>query len=196
MSDYATGEEWKAAWSKVVSAVGTDIGVDDAQEPADAIEAGTLRRYLEPLEFDCALHHDKAAAQAYGYPDVTVPYTGAISFTMPAMWQPGDSPLFDSSDRDAQPERSAVKPRYPDFFPAFSGYFATDMDIEFIRPVHVGERVSRRGAKLVACDPRETRIGRGAFLKTESEIVTDGGEVVARILTGLFLYNPQEAKAS
>lgn len=193
MKDDPLNEDWKAAWSAVMQAIGTDIGLGEVQEPADAIEAGTLRRYLEPLEFDCPLHHDKAVAQEHGYADVIAPYTSAISFTMPAMWQAGDPPLFDSSDRDAQPERSAVKPCYPDFFPSFIGYFATDMDIEYLRPLHIGERVSRRGAKLVACDPRETRVGRGAFLKTEAEIVTDNGEVVARVLTGLFLYNPHQA---
>ena len=183
-------DDWKAAWDPVVEAIGTDIGLDEVQEPADAIETGTLRRYLEPLEFDCPLHHDKVMAREHGYRDVIAPYTAAISFTMPSMWQPGDPPLFDSSDRDAQPERSAVKPRYPDFFPDFAGYFATDMDVDYLRPLHLGERVRRRGAKLVACDPRETRVGRGAFLKTEAEIVTDEGEIVALLRTGLFLYNP------
>ena len=195
MKDIPLDEAWKAAWDTVVEAIGTDIGVGEAQEPADAIEAGTLRRYLEPLEFDCPLHNDKAVAQQYGYADVIAPFTAAISFTMPAMWEPGDPPLFESPDRDVQPERSAVKPQYPDFFPAFTGYFATDMDVDYLRPLHLGERVMRRGAKLIACEPKETRVGRGAFLKTEAEIVTDKGEVVALLRTGLFLYDPHQAAA-
>lgn len=187
--------DWMEAWQPVVQAIGTDIGGGRTAEPADAVELGTVRRYLEPLEFDCALHYDRAVAQAHGHPDVIAPYTSTLSFTMAPMWQPGDPPLFTSADRDAQPERSAVKPRYPDFFPPFTGYFATDMEIDFLRPVHLGERVTRRGEKLIACAPKETRVGRGAFIKTESEIVTDEGEVVARTRMELFLYTPPGGEA-
>lgn len=185
-------EDWKRAWQPVIDAVGAEITVrDEVADPADAIEAGTLRRYLEPLEFDCALHYDPEVARAHGHADVIAPYTAAISFTMPPMWRPGDPPLFTSSDRDAQPERSVVKPNFPAFFPPFTGYFATDMEIDFIRPVHLGERVSRRStAKLLSCDPKETSVGRGAFVKTEADLVTETGEVVARTRAGLYLYTP------
>ena len=176
--------------------MGKDIDVGGIASPADTVEAGSLRRYLEPLELDCALHHSREAAQAQGYPDVTAPYTAMVSFTLPPMWRPGDPPLFTSPERDAQPERSAVKPLFPDFFPPFSGYFATDIDMDFLRPVHVGERVARRGTTLVACEPKETRVGRGAFITTETEIVAGDEEVVARIRTGLFLYTPREEEAS
>jgi hypothetical protein len=50
--------------------------------------------------------------------------------------------------------------------------------------------VTRRGNKLTACDVKETRVGKGAFIKTETEIVTLGGEILARIASGLFLYTP------
>jgi len=48
----------------------------------------------------------------------------------------------------------------------------------------------------VACEPKETRVGRGAFITTETEIVAGDEEVVARIRTGLFLYTPREEEAS
>jgi len=189
-------DDWKQAWEPVVRAVGIDIDVGGIASPADIVEAGTLRRYLEPLELDCALHHSREAAQAQGYPDVIAPYTAMVSFTLPPMWRPGDPPLFTSAERDAQPGWSAVKPLFPDFFPPFSGYFATDIDMDFLRPVHIGERVARRGTMLVACEPKETRVGRGAFITTETEIVAGDEEVVARIRTGLFLYTPREEEAS
>ena len=62
--------------------------------------------------------------------------------------------------------------------------------MEFLRPVTVGERVGRRGQRLISCTPKQTSMGRGAFMTWESELVTDRGEVVARVRTGTYAYNP------
>lgn len=187
-------EDWKKAWQPVIDRIGTDIG-EDAQFGADAIDASAVRRYLEPLEFNCALHRDADVARGHGHADVIVPYTAATTFTIPPMWRAGQETLFPADDRNAQPERSAVKPDFPEFFPAFTGYFATDIEIDFVRPAHLGERLGRRGNRIVACDPKETRIGRGAFVKCETDIVTEFGEVIARMRTGTFLYVPHPESA-
>jgi hypothetical protein len=182
-------DNWAEAWRPVIDAIGQDVGHSVAVLP-DAIEAVTVRRYLEPLEFDCALHCDVEAARAHGHPGVTAPYTSALSFALPAMWRPGQGPLFTSDDRDAQPERTPVRPVFPPFFPPFSGYFATDIELNFMRPALVGETVIRRGTKLLACEPKETRVGRGAFIKTMTEVVTLTGELIATVQSGLYLYQP------
>ena len=45
--------------------------------------------------------------------------------------------------------------------------------------------------------PKETSVGRGAFLKWESDVVTESGEVVARIRIGTYAYVPKnETEAS
>jgi acyl dehydratase len=62
--------------------------------------------------------------------------------------------------------------------------------MDFVRPVAVGERVGRRGRKLVSCKPKETSMGRGAFITWESELVTGDGDVVAYVRTGTYAYNP------
>lgn len=184
-------ENWAKLWDPVVSAIGSPLtGGSPSAEPADAIELGAVRRYLEPLEFGCPIHQDSGAAQAQGYRDVVAPYTSLLSFCMPPMWAPGDPPIFINADRDAQPVRSVVKPSFPDYFPPFSGYFATDIDIDFLRAVVIGERVARGESRLAACNPKETRVGRGAFVTTEADIVTSEGEIVARLRTRLFLYTP------
>lgn len=184
-------DDWQEAWAPVMRAVGSDLGTRPTAG-VDRIERGTLRRYLEPLEFDCALHDDEQVAKAHGYGGLTVPYTATLSFAMPAMWHPGDPTLFPDDSRDAQPITSAVKPVYPDYFPPFTGYFATDIDIDFVRPALVGDRLMRRGARLVSCEPKKTRVGRGAFIKIESELVTETGEVITRMRTGMYLYQPHQ----
>jgi hypothetical protein len=184
-------EAWSKAWDPVIALVGQDLSSGEVREGVDRVEAGAIRRYLEPLEFDCPLHLDAEVARAYGYGDIIAPYTSLATFAMSAFWSPGQT-AFVSAERDAQPATSNVKPAFPPGTPPVTGYFATDMEIEYVRPVQVGERLSRRGNRLVSCEPKETKVGRGAFIKTESGICDEQGDVIARIYLGLYLYNPHE----
>jgi len=182
-------EEWKAEWRPVIDQVGTDFSSGDVAWAADRIEVGAIRRYLEPLEFDCPLHYDEEVARSQGYDGIVLPYTALLTFAKGAFWSPGTA-LFTDPARDAQPAQSNLKPYYPKGAPSFTGYFATDLSMEYLRPVCVGERLGRRGNKLVGCSPRETKVGRGAFLSYESELVNEALEVVMRLRSTVFLYNP------
>lgn len=173
----------------MVEAVGREFDDAPLVFRADRIEASAVRRYLEPLEFDCALHHDAVFARRHGYADIVVPTSALSTFAMAPMWEPGES-LFTSEERNAQPHKSAVTGIRTGLEPPTSGYFATNYDVEYLRPALVGDRLARRGAKLLACEPKETRVGRGAFLTWQSEIVNDRLEVVARLCTTFFRYNP------
>lgn len=93
--------EWQRAWDGVIAAIGSDWE-STPRVGADRIEPGAVRRCLEVLEFNCALHSDPAVARAQGYPDIIVPYMATLAWTLPPMWQPGET-LFDSAERDAQP---------------------------------------------------------------------------------------------
>src|SRR5919202_1821824 len=149
-------DDWRGAWDDMLAAVGRDFSDGKTSYGVDPVERSALRRYLEPLEFDCPLH-------------------------------------FDEDDRNAQPARSPINDRGERPGPKTTGFFATDMELDFIRPVVVGECVGRRGNKLISCTPKETSVGRGAFLKWESELVNQDGEVVARMRTGTYAYIPRPA---
>lgn len=58
--------DWKQDWQEVIDAVGQDFSDGQVHYGADAVEASAIRRYLEPLELDCALHHDAATAREHG----------------------------------------------------------------------------------------------------------------------------------
>lgn len=75
--------------------------------------------------------------------------------------------------------------------PKTTGFFATELEMDFVRLVTAGERIGRRGRRLLACVPKETSVGRGAFLTFESEMVTGTGEVVARMRSVAFAYLPR-----
>lgn len=182
-------DNWVAAWQPMVDAVGTEFDPGPHTFTADVIEAGAVRRYMEPLEFDCPLHHDIDTARAFGHPAIVVPTSAIPSFAMGPMWQPGET-LFDTAERNAQPARTPISGVRTAIEPSTTGFFATNYDVEYLQPVYVGDRLLRRGARLLACKPKETKVGRGAFLTWQSEIVDQRLDVVARLLTTYFRYNP------
>lgn len=184
-------ETWQAEWQPVVDAVGEDFADGETTWGADPVEPGAIRRYLEPVELDCALHTDPEAARQAGFADVTMPATGVITWTIPAAWRPGET-LFASADRDAQPVYSAINNDDMPLGPKTTGFFGTDIELDFLRPVVAGERIGRRGKKLVSCTPKETAVGRGAFMTWESDVITTEGEVVARLRVGTYAYVPKE----
>lgn len=196
----APGTDWKSDWQEVVDAVGRDFLDGATTWGGDPVERGAVRRYLEPLELDCALHTDPEVAAAAGHADTTMPVTGVIAWTIPAAWQPGQV-LFDSDERDAQPVHSAINNADMDLGPRTTGFFGTDIELDFEREVLVGEHLGRRGKTLLSCTPKETGVGRGAFMTWESEIVSRPAdrpevepEVVGRIRIGTYAYVPHAPK--
>jgi acyl dehydratase len=184
-------DDWQADWAPMVAAVGRDFGDGQIAYGADPVTATDIRRFLEPLEFGCPLHDDPEAARAAGFADVTLPYTAVLSWSIPAAWSPGDPPLFDNDSRDAQPARSPISNPDRGLGPETTGFFATDMELDFVRPITAGERVGRRGWRLVSCTPKETSVGWGAFITWETELVDGDGEVIARMRTGTYAYQPR-----
>jgi acyl dehydratase len=193
MSQDSEADDWRRAWDPMVAAVGRDFGEPEAVYGADPVTATDIRRFLEPLEFGCQLHSDPEAARAAGFADVTMPYTAVMSWSFPAMWAPGDPPLFADEARDAQPARSPISNPDPGLGPPVTGFFATDLELDFVRPVTAGERVGRRGRRLVSCTPKETSVGRGAFITWEMDLVDGDGEVVGRMRSGTYAYEPRAA---
>lgn len=181
-------EDWKQAWQPVIDAIGQTFG--PLTTGADEVSAAAIRRYLEPLEFDCALHCDAQTARAHGFDDIIAPNTSVHTFLLPAMWQPGQR-IFKSGQRNAQPDTALLGGNRAPLEPPTTGYFATDFEVEYFRPVTVGDRLHRRGAKLTHCAPKETSVGRGAFLTWETEICNQRDELVARTRMTSLRYNPR-----
>jgi acyl dehydratase len=182
--------DWRSQWRPMIDAVGTDFGDGVDLEGPDAVEGGALRRFVEPLEFGCPLHHDRELACQLGYRDVAAPVSAIVTFTIPPVWHPGDPPAFTSPGRDAQPASQATGPRWTGLEPATRGFFAADMAADFLTPVVVGDRLSRRGNRLLSCTPKETSVGRGAFLMWQSEVRNQCGELVARLRNTAYIYEP------
>ncbi len=66
--------------------------------------------------------------------------------------------------------------------------------MDFLRPVTAGERIGTTPNRLLNVNPKETKVGRGAFLTFEADIVSDKGDVVAKNRSTAFFYNPIKKK--
>lgn len=186
-----TMEDWKKAWKPIMDLIEKDFSEGIEFWGADEVEKGAIRRFLEPLEFDCPLHYDKNIATEYGFENIIAPYSSLFTWIIPPYWEPG-SILFSSDERNAQPVSSPVaKMDNPvanidsDIAPH---YFVTDLEIEYMNPVMVGERLCRIGNILKSCLLKETKAGRGAFMVWESKIMNQNKEVVAKVIMTTFNY--------
>lgn len=187
----ADEEDWKAAWQPVIDRIGEDTGAW-AWRGADVIEPTGVRRYCEPLELDCPLHHDADVARAHGHAGQIAPYTSIFTFSIPPLWSSGDEPLFDSDERDGQPRHSELAQIEIPGAPPTTGFFAVDAEADYERPPRVGERLRQTGLRLLSCSPKETAVGRGAFLTFESEVRNDEtDELIATTRISLFRYEPR-----
>ena len=181
---------WERAWDATVAAIGTDYGGDRVVVAVDDVERGAIRRYCEVLELDCPLHYDDEVARSVGYDGIVAPVSGVSqTWTREAHWRPGMPTRYPVLDPDAEVLREEVRFDGPPE-PPTSLTFVTDLTIEHLRPVYVGDRLSRRGHRLVSVLPKETTIGRGAFLTYESEVRNQHGELVARSRNGGYHYTP------
>lgn len=183
-------KNWMAAWQPMIDAVGRDFAPAEPPPWGDRIEATAIARYLEPLELDCLLHSDERVAHAHGYADIVVPYTAMTTLAMPLMWRPGDAPLFTSDDRNARPDRSSITSTLTGLEPITSHIFAVRWDMEFLRPALVGDRLRNQGMTLQSCTPKQSRVGRGAFIQWRTVIVNDREQRLAIATNTVFRYNP------
>jgi len=80
--------------------------------------------------------------------------------------------------------------------PHTTAAFATDIEIEYHEPPVVGDRLTVKGRELISCLPRETRVGRGAFMVWERRVVNQRGDLVALLRNGGYRYIAFDAPRS
>ncbi len=183
---WAEREDWQRAWDPLVAQIGEDFAEAGSYDALDPIERGAVRRFLEPLEWDCPLHYDADVAKAHGYDGIIAPYSGLATWISTGLWNPGEEPIYDSGERNARP-RWRMNP-YPTPGPDINGRFATDLQYDYVRPFTVGALLASHGRVLTAVNPKETSVGRGAFLTWLSEVCDQEDSVIARVQFGVYNY--------
>ncbi len=187
--------ERQFTWDDLKAAVGQDFSDGAARYGPDAVERWSLRALCEPFEMDCPLHWDDAAARRWGYRGVIAPQWGVSVFTAGGRWAPGRSSLFtDPCKESAYFEVGNRVTARPLPMPRTSQVFATDIEVEYYRPVYLGDRLAVRAQKLLSVDVKPTRVGLGAFVVIEREVINQDRELVAYVRMGTYHFNPHADK--
>lgn len=172
---------WEEAESYLGKVIGTDVGVD-------AVELGSIRRWLEPKEFECALHTDVNSAKAAGYRTVVAPSTMVFSYGLPAYWSP-----VDGHAKIGDEPRQIPIPVIFDVPAPCTLSFASNIDMEFHEPMYVGDTITRT-SRLLSIKHKELRVGKGAFMTQEDTYTKQEGERVAKVLLTIFRFVPPKAE--
>lgn len=170
-------------WEEAEAHIGQVIGVTVAP---DLVEAGAIRRWLEPKEFDCTLHTDATVAKAAGHDGIVAPSTMILTYGVDAYWRPEDG----FSEEGYEPKQISI-PVIFDVPAPCTLSFATSIDMEFFAPVHVGDQITCT-SRLKSITRKELRVGKGAFFRQEDSYANQDGTIVAVVKLDIFRFNPPE----
>jgi hypothetical protein len=185
------------AWDEAAALVGTEVKgglFGNRVVGIEPVERSAIRRFCEPMEMDCPLHYDDETARAHGYRGVVAPVSSITqAFTDPGQWTPGAPSTYTSADPHAEPTRpgeagEAGLASLPG--PEMTSAFATDIEIEYFSDVYIGDHLRMEGNKLISCVPKETSVGRGAFMVFESQCLKGDDELVAILRRGVYAFDP------
>lgn len=152
---------------------------------ADEVAAGDIRRRLEVLAWDCALHYDEKVAHQHGYLTIVAPVTMLMSWSIPAYWKPGDP-------RPQMDDPALIPPLPVCQIPAPAEYlFATRSETEYFEPVYPGDRISATSI-LREITRKKLAVGDGAFLLIETTYAKQTGEVVGIESMTFFRYTTSD----
>ena len=163
-------EEWQTAWQPMMDAVGQDFSGGEKTTAIEDVERSAVRRYCEPLEFDCPLHYDEDVARQHGYRGIVAPFSGITqTWINDGLWKPGEPTIYPTAEPNFNARQNIKRPSNAPQPPApeTRAGFATDIEIEYFEPVVVGDRLTASGRKLLNVLPKETSVGRGAFATWE-----------------------------
>lgn len=132
----------------------------------------------------CALVEDAnpnywdAAASAKQWGRPVAPPAMLQSFTLPMPWRPG---------RDSELDFMLMKLPLPG-----NTIINVSTDIEYHRPIYIGETLNFSDAATDLSEKKETRLGVGHFLTTVATYCNEIGEKVATVTNVLFRFNPRK----
>lgn len=132
----------------------------------EEISASDVRRYADATGDRNPLWLDEAYARSYGYEGRIVPPTLVVDLS----WR------MREEEADATRAWHFALPLPPNYSDARNA----GREIEWLRPVYVGDRLSIEH-RIVDIQVRQGRAGLGVYVTRRSEYMNQKGEVVARV---------------
>ncbi len=183
-------------WDDLKAAVGKDFSDGSVKMATDAVERWAIRAFCEPMEMDCPLHWDDDEARKWGYKGIIAPFSSISgAFSSAARWTPSAPTRWPDPHREDAHLRTRDEGSNRQMpMPPTSHGFNAGLELEYYRPVYVGDRLKSRGHRLISMELKETSVGFGAFIVTEHEILNQNDELVAAVRGTGFRYNPHPKK--
>ncbi len=177
-------------WKDLEDAVGQDFSDGEVHWGVEPLDWSAIRRICEVVEMDFPLFYSDEQAKKHGYKGIFCPASHVQNLTGQGLWRPGDPTRWPVSERNYRSNGAGQERNRPVPAPKTTAAFATDREIEYIKPVYIGDRLGSRGRKLISVAIRETSVGHGAFTIFETEWLNQHNEVVALSRSGGYQYNP------
>ena len=76
--------------------------------------------------------------------------------------------------------------------PDTSAAMTTDLEVEFFEDAIVGDRLYEMGDKIIAVTPKETAVGRGAFVTRQWEVRNQDDVLIGQVRRTIYSYVPFE----
>jgi 3-methylfumaryl-CoA hydratase len=159
------------------------LGREEHFEGVDEVTRSDIRRKLEVYCFDCPLHYDPLVANAHGFRDIIAPVAMIPLWALPPYWAPGEPSIFGPGQPELGGRRQLEVPT------PFKRGFNASAEVENLAPLYPGDRL-HGATKLVEVKPRETRLGYGVFLTTETRLWKSSGELVSVQRSTGYRYDP------
>jgi acyl dehydratase len=169
-ADVDPGAGWREAQALLDAEVGAFAG-------PDAVCAADIRRKLEVIGLDCALHHDETVAREHGYRTIVAPVSMTRTWALGAFWSPG-VPVPGTEPMHVL-HASQLVPGPGDTT------IASHLRLRHEEPLHPGDRVTA-SAVLRSVTPKTTRVGAGAFFVVETTYANQRGATVSVETATLF----------
>ena len=157
----ATTREY--TWEDLENAVGQDFSDGEIHWGIEPVERTSIRRYCEVIESDFPFFYSDEEARKHGYKSIICPASHIQNHMGQGLWKPGDPTRWPLSERNYWANGVAQARQLPLPQPPTTAAFATEREVEYFRPVHVGDHLGARGRKLLSVNVRETSVGFGAF---------------------------------
>jgi uncharacterized OB-fold protein/acyl dehydratase len=160
----------------------------------DAVGEAMIRHYADAVGDENPIYTSDEAAQATGRPGIVAPPAMLQAWVMPTLRHKmatnaaadAGTPLLGT----AQDELMVLCASY-----GYSSVVATDSEQDFVRELHVGDRLRWTSVIETVSPEKWTALGPGHFVTTVTEYRDEAGDLVATMRFRILLYRPETRTA-
>ena len=149
----------------------------------DPVNEAMIRAWCDAVGDANPIYTDPAAAIRSGHPNVVAPPTMIQAWFFPAV----GVDRFTTDTAIGRLVRLLAEAGY-------ASVVATNVEQEYVRYCHVGERLTLHSTVDTISDEKRTALGRGFFVDTVNRVTSDAGDEVGRIRYRRLYFRPHSTE--